>query len=300
MKKTEHVVIAGLVVLQLYSIVKINTLQRTIENSNYTIHSIENRLESQINSIYQSVDEKLEEQASLIHSSNIMIEKLDAATLAVPVTFTIEPKSVTETMSVFLDFNDEIIQLEKQGLHYSITKNLKISDNIFPKLIIDDNGVKSVEKHRDLNLSYIKENIFPNIYAHFSGSSSYRSNEYHENGSLNIDYKPSSENNSFIDVKYVVKIDERIIKETPVELSTYDKSSGAFTLDIDDKYPMNEGQILTANVVAIDSLGFTHEYLVTHFIAGKNMQREPYFEQVKITGPNGEVVHLFDDESMKK
>lgn len=52
---------------------------------------------------------------------------------------------------------------------------------------------------------------------------------------------------------------------------------GGNSFDIDDKLTMDERQILTANLVAKDSLGFVHEYQVIHFVVGSKAQREPYF-----------------------
>ncbi len=296
-KQKSYILIAALIALQLYSLVKINSLQSKIDYTNHTISSVENRLDNQISSIYQNVDEKLEAQASLIHKTSVKVGNLDVGTLTVPIKFTIEPKMITETMVVSLDFNGEIVQLDKSGLQYSTTKDFEISESVFPKIIMQDNGVKSVEEHNGLMVSSIKEQVFPHIYANFHGETSYGSNQYSAKGNLSIDYKPSEENIAFVDIKYVIKVDDKIIKETPVVLENEDGLGGNFTLDIDDKYSMNEGQILTTNVVAVDSLGFSHEYLLTHFVAGSNMQREPYFEKMAIKAPNGEIVYLFDESN---
>lgn len=299
-KQTTYILVAALIVLQLYSITRINSLQSRVENLNNNVHSVENRLDNQISSIYQNVDQQLEAQASLILNSSTKVGKLNIATLTVPVTFTVEPKVITETMSVSLDFNGELVQLEQSGLQYSTTKNLKISDSISPKIVIEDKGVKNIEDPMELRVSNIKEQVFPHIYAHFSGGSSYGSNEYSTKGQLGIDYKPSQDNHHFIDMKYVIRVDDETIKETPIAMDTDSGLGRPFTLDILDKYSINDGQTLTSTVVAVDSLGFTHEYLVTHFVAGSDRQREPYFEQEKIIAPNGEPVYLFDENNYEK
>lgn len=299
-KQKSYVLIAALIVLQLYSLAKINSLQSRIEYTNNVINSVENRLDNQINSIYQNINEKLETKASLIHKTSVKVGNLDVGTLAVPITFTIEPKMITEAMSVFLDFNGEIVQLEKSGLKYSTTKNFEIPDSVFPKIIMEDNGVKNIEEHKGLMVSSIKEQVFSHIFARFSGETSYGSNQYRAKGNLDIAYKPSLESNPFVDIKYVVKVDGEIIKEIPVALEKESGLGGNFTLGIDDKYSMKDGQILTSNVVAVDNLGFTHEYLITHFVAGSNMQREPYFEKMNIKAQNGEIVYLFDENNYHK
>lgn len=72
-------------------------MQSRIENTNNAINIVENHLDNQINSIYQNVDQKLEAQASLIHNFSTKVGKLNSVTLTVPITFTIEPETVTET-----------------------------------------------------------------------------------------------------------------------------------------------------------------------------------------------------------
>jgi hypothetical protein len=290
-KQISYFLIAALIILQIYSLAMINSLQRRIDNNNNTIYSVENQLSNQINAIYQNVDVQLKAQASLINSSAIALGKLDVDTLTVPITFTVEPKTVTETMLVSLDINGDIVELEKSGLQYSATKNFEISDSIDFKIIIDDNGVKHIEEQNGLNSHQIKEQIFPQLFASFGGESSYGSNEYRAKGTINIDYKASTANNQFVDIKYVTKVDDKIIKETPISL---DRNYG-FTLDIDEKYSLNNGQILTFYIIATDSLGFVHEYLIKHYEAGANAQREPYHEQENITAPNGEIVYLFKE-----
>ncbi len=289
-KQTVQVLVVALVFLQVYSLLKINSLQRSIENTNSTVYSVGNNLEGSINSIYSTMDSILSKQASLIHSADLEIGKLDADTLTVPITFTVEPKAVTETMSVYLDFNGEILNLEKSGMKFLASKSFKISEEVYPEIIIEDNGVRIVEENSQLNVYDMKQELFPYIYAHFLGERFYKSNKYYEKGLLSVDYKASSENIAFVTLKYVVKIDDEVVKETPVKLK-----GNTFTLDIDDNYAAKEGQIITSYIIAQDSLGFVHECLVTHFVAGSNMQREPYFEELKITAPNGETVYMFDE-----
>lgn len=296
-KKTSNILIAVLIILQIYSLAKIHSLQNRIESTNNKMSSIENQLGSQIASIYQNVDQKLKEQASLIYASSIRVGQLDVDALTVPVTFTVEPKSVTETMAVFLDFEGDIVRLKKEDLKYFVTKDFKISDSIFSRAIIEDNGVKSVEESRGLSVSNVKEQIFPYVFARFNGESGYGSNEYRTKGQLSIDYKPSQSNNYFVEIKYVAKVDGEVIKETDLISENRNAIIEPLSLDLDDKYSLNKGQTFTSYITAVDNLGFIHEYLIMRYEAGSNMQREPYFEQEAIIAPGGEPVYMFDESN---
>jgi len=292
--------IALLVILQFYSIVKINALERQLENVNYIVSSAQNHLSNQINGISNNVEQKLQEQASLILRASAQVGIPDPATLTVPVTFTVEPKTVTDTMSVSLDIDGEILPLERSGLEYSATRTVSLSQNISPTIVIEEGGKKQVAEHGALMLTNLKEMIFPDVYARFVGQTSYGSNAYKQNGQLEIDCKPSQQNNNLIDAKYIVKVDGKPFKETPVPLGpepgpNENFGGGRFGISIDDQYSLEDGQILTGYVVAVDSLGFTHEYLVLHYVAGADAQREPDFRQETITAPDGEILYRYGD-----
>lgn len=296
-KQTMYALIAALVLLQLYSLTRISSLQNMIENNHNSIYSVENQLNSQINSIYQNVDQKLEEQASLIHSSSTQIGEIDVETLAIPVTFTVQPKTVKENMHVSLDFDGEIIQLDQSGLSFSTTKAFKLYDSISPKIIINDAGVLMVEEHQGLRVWRLGSELFPEIFSYFMGQTSYGSGQYKESGEINFDYKYEQEMNPIVEMNYVVKVDDEIIKTTSVPLEKSDNIDGMDTFEIDNSYPLHDGQILTTFIIAKDSLGFTHEFLTSHYEAGANAQMEPHLERTKITAPNGEIIFYFDSET---
>src|SRR5690554_5775434 len=119
-------ILIALIVLQVYSYLKINILQREVENTTLKISYMESRMEDQINSIYQNVDAKLMEQNSIIKTAAFDIGNVDANSLEVPVTFSVIPKEVSVTTKVFLDFNGDIISLEKEGNTYTGIKNVDI------------------------------------------------------------------------------------------------------------------------------------------------------------------------------
>jgi hypothetical protein len=156
-----------------------------------------------------------------------------------------------------------------------------------------------VEEHRGLNVSGIKDSVFPNIFAHFSGTTKYSSGEYHAKGTLMGEYRQSNNSNEFKDMKYVVKIDDTIVDEKSIPFTKENDYCEPISIDIDDQYSLEKGQVLTTHIVAVDTFGFTHEYLVTHYQGDSNAQREPHFEKMNIKGPNGEAVYIFDEKEYK-
>jgi len=298
-KQTAYILIVALIALQIYSLTQIISLQNDLENTQETLHSIDNRLNSQISNIYHTITKKLEEEASKIHTSSVTVGALNTDTLKVPITFTVEPKTITESLEVLLDFDGEIISLEQSGTQFFVTKDLGISETAFPKIILQDQGVKHLEEHRGLNVSRIKESIFPNIFAHFSGTTKYSSGEYSEKGFIDIEYIGANEDNYFKEMKYVVKVDNKKINEKMISIVDEKQNIDSISIEIDGEYSLEKGQTLTGNIVAIDALGFVHEYLVVHYVGDSNDQREPYSDKLSIKAPNGETVYLFDEMDYK-
>lgn len=292
--KISYILLGVLIVTQFYSLVKINSLESQVENYRHMLYSTEDDLSRKINSIYDNVDQRLKEDESLLNKAWLELGTIDTEALTVPIRFTIEPKIIEDDTSIYLDFDGEKIELERKGLEFTASKDFIITDRVDPKIVIQSNGVKKIEENENLKLSSLRNEIFPYIHARFSGKSSYIGDSYRMDGDLDVDYKLSNQNNPFIELVYVVKVDGKTIKESPLSQDER-KASNFNKLKIEDNYPLEDGQILTLNIVALDSLGFSHEYLFTSFEAGSNMQREPYLEKLSIKAPNGENVYMFDE-----
>lgn len=292
-KRTTYVIVAALLFFQMASLSRISSLESKIDNMHDTVYTLESQLNNQISSIYQNVDAQLTEQASLVHEAYFEVGTLNAETLSVPITFTVEPKAVTENMNVALDFDGEVIPLEKNGLEYTYTGDFGFTDPIFPTIVFEENGVQTVEEDNGLYVTSLRWEIFPIFYAFFSGQTSYGSlsnYRYRVNGELSIDYKPASKDVYFTSMKYVVKVDGEIMEETPIPLG--EEGYLELGLELNNTYPLDKGQTLTTGVVAVDTLGFTHESRIAVYEAGANAQMEPNYGEVTITAPNGERVYI--------
>jgi len=290
-KQAPFALIAGLILLQLFTLGQIHSLQSRIEYSNHKVEALERQLSDQIGSIYETIDQQLEKQASLLHNTYTDVGRLDPNTGIVPITFTVEPKTVTDSLTVSLDFDGVLVPLKKTGLGYSVTKEFSLSQEvIFPTIVLEDKGNRQVEAPMEPRTINLREQLFPTLYAGFSGESSYGASSYRTKGVLHVDYKPTVENISFTDMRYVIKADDTIIEELPIILDTAEGSGAGFTLDIDGDYSVTKGQSVTSTVVATDSLGFTHEYLLSQYVAGASKQREPYLGKATIIAPNGDIL----------
>ena len=291
------IIISVLVVLQIYSLIKIDYLQGRIEQSDNTIQSVQDQSQKQIGSIYSNVDTQLKEQASIIKNASYHFGDIDFENMKVPITFEITPKTIGKNTTVSLDINGKVIRLNKQDTIFSGTVTANIFGSILPTVIIENDGVKQLEDNVELYVDRIDEYIFPVIMEpSFSGTTTYGSNMYTMEGDISFYIKKSESGVSFVDLKYVTKADGKVISTQPISKD----DAGMYTLAIDDRINLKKGQTFTSYVVAKDSKGFTHEYLEDHYLAGMDDQGQPTLVQKYIYAPNGEVVFGSDENNDKQ
>ncbi len=293
-KEKMHIAIGAIIVLiisQIYYVSRFNKLERVIEDLTFQLCNTEQNINSNINDIYYNVDEILKEEASILSSVNVDIGELDVEKLSIPVKFSVQPKVVSDTTIVYLKFEDETIKLEKNDIEYIGQKVFEISSNdIQPIVIVEDKGIKNISEDNRLTVPIKIEEFIPMIYpfgygggwSHTSGSDKY---EYREEGFLPINIEERN-NIGFKTIKYVTYIGDEKVNERNV--TKHDMNNQG--LELNKSYTLKEGQVLTSHIIAVDELGFTHEYPLVYYVAGSDDEKVLQKEAVKITSPNGKVV----------
>ena len=285
-------VITVLTINQIYFINRFEKLERKINDLSYQLNHTEQAINNSISNIYYNIDEKLKEEASILSDVNVKIGEIDVDKLSIPVTFSIEPKVVSDTTTVYLKFEDETIKLEKNDIEYTGEKIFEISNNeIQPTIIIEDKGVKNITEDNRLIVPINIEEFIPRLHpfhygrgwSHTSGSDKY---EYREDGFLPINIDNSRKNIGFKTIKFITYIDDEKVNEREVTKEEMNNQG----LELDNKYTLKEGQVLTSHIIAVDELGFIHEYPLEYYVAGSESQREPQYEAMKITSPDGKVL----------
>lgn len=290
MKKTRlmYILIFMFVVLQIYLLMEIKEVKNKLQQAENTMSYIENRISNNINDIYSNIDAKLKQQSSLVTRASFEVGEYNVETLKVPFIFKLQPKVLSNTTKVFLNFDDERILMIRQGTGFVLTKDFDLKDEIIPIIEIEDNGVSRFEENDSLNLMDIRNRVFSSIYLNFMGSSSYTVQEPYEfkaDGSIAITSMNVRSNNDFKDIKYVVSIDDEVVKTLQTELTDV----GSFL--INDSFKLKSGQSLIAKVVATDQMNMTHEYIIFNYIGGEESDVVNMSQNVKIIAPNGIVVY---------
>lgn len=300
MKKTRllYIVIALLVVSQLYNTIQIQHLKYEIKQNQNSIGYVENNLDNQISNIYSNVDRKMTEYTSLISACHYDIGVFDLETLTVPITFTIQPKTLTDDTRIFLAFDGEEQELKRSLSKFTLTKNCAIEYLVYPTIIIEENGTQQFEQHNDLRVYSLVEEVFPTVKLRFSGNGSKSATHYTMNGYIGIKQYFTGANNYFTDGKYVVSIDNKEVKA--YEVTDFEN----FDLEIDDKFELSQGQKLVGKFIYTDKQGITYERVM--FEEMGHTDGEPDFQSMvfddlyTITAPDGRLIYKFDESNYEE
>ena len=295
MKKT-NVILYGLIIvlvaLQVYTITQNNNLESTLKQLELRIGDYEDRLTRSISEL----DGKLAETTSLILSSSYEMGEFNPKTLKVPVTFTVQPKTMTDETVVFLNFDDEKIPMERQNIGFVLTKDFAIDEALSPTIILEENGILQVQESGNFKLYQIKDRIFSSLSPQFEGETGYKAQEpydFYLNGNIKIKYDYYRNENGFKDIKFIATLDHEVVKTYPMDFSHQGY------VEINEKFKMKTGQNLIVKVVAQDEYNFTYEYVLVDYVAGEDEEPEVYYLNEKIITSKGEVIYDFNEFETK-
>ncbi len=284
---TSPLVIALLVILQVVSIFKIGNLQKQLESANMEISNMGAYLRNEINDIYANVEAMLAKQASPIVSASVDIGELNREELTVAVTYKIIPKEVSEHTLVSLDLDGELLPLKKNGTTFTVVR----SDSVFgrtsePKIIIDEGEVKKTVRDERIDFGG-KESIFPIIYPLLAGESKFDGKTYERKGILHADSKENPSGIKFVKYRLVIEVADRIVSD---QLIPVEQLSPGYELD--EKTPIREGETYQMLLIATDSVGLEHHYILEYRAAGSDYRKE----EERCSGYYGEKIYFAQGE----
>ena len=256
-----------LLVAQIVSLFTINDLKNRVDGLNYQLGHLNNRITSEIGSIYSSIDNRLNEEAALIESADVEIGPVDPHENTVLITFSLTPKEIKEQTVISLDLNGEILQMEQNGIAFSLSVPCDIFSDVLPKIVIDENGTKKVTQDYRLDIGNVKDFVLPSMYPQLTGTSGYENNIYMRKGYFDNYFENAILQERFKGMRLLIKVDDEVISDEKI-------STGQFFggYEIDKKIPMTEAQTCTITLVATDDLGFVHHYIVDTFTLYQDIQ----------------------------
>ncbi len=120
---------------------------------------------------------------------------------------------------------------------------------------------------------------------------------YRYDGDVRAYYYVYQENNPFVDLNYVVKINDEVVEtilmlsEEAIYNGSYENYYGVLT-NLKREYSTTDNPIIKNYVIAKDKLGFTHEYLLSTY--DNENGAEYIYGLVKIYAGDGSTI-IYED-----
>lgn len=264
--KRQRIVIIILSVALIYCFIQFKDFKAETESRFNNLSHQYNNLNSTIDSIYNNVDKKLEEQASLITYFDFQYGELDSKNLKVPVSVKIIPKTATASTKLTLDFGSRTVEMKK-GENMEYTADFKSDlflgegDEMVNLIISEGNTTKSEEL--DWYISSLHDHFLPNIFASFIFDHTEFKTEkgLYVDGDVMFHWDTEAEKIPFNDLKLVYKLNGEILEESEIPETVFD--SAVDTVDVKKTYPdAKEGDTFEVYLEGTDEYGFVHRTML--------------------------------------
>ena len=276
-------------------IYKINALESDLKNLDYSWERQNQQIINQVQSIYQNVDEKLREEASLLSSVAADYGDIDLESHTIDVTVKIVPKLISDDLNIQISMNGRKAELSRDGNYFIGTIPVDIY-NIGEQMLmtIDTAAGTQTQYLSEIQVEYLWGERIPSLYySDISGQATFAEGKYTLNGHININCSPAVQTpdvtfESFI---LVTELNGKEINKEDIssEVLNYEAyPNGVYWYDT---YQMEceavEGDELGIYLEATDSLGYLHRMLLHHWKVSNGATAEAVNGSEFIYDPNG-------------
>ena len=274
---------------------KINVLESRVSRLDFLVENQYDRIMSDVNAIYQNVDEKLREEVSLLSLVEAEYGEFDLENHTIDVKVKLVPKLISEEMKVQVSINGRTVELSQTGNNFVGTIPVDIY-NVGEQMLmtIETAAGTQTQYLSEIQVEYLWGDIIPSLYySDISGQGTFSDGKYTLKGHIKINCSPTADTP---DVKF-----ERFILVT--ELNSIQINEEDITSDVlnyegyphgdywRSEYNMEceavEGDELGIYLEATDSLGYLHRMLLHHWKVLDGATAEAVDGSEYIYDPNG-------------
>lgn len=254
-KDYRNIIIAALILFNIFTLSKINSIERNLDNNIQYFSSEQNNLRREMSNIYSNVDEKLKKQASILDSFDITFGDKLTEDLTVPVSISVTPKENTDNLTAELLINDVRNPMTKTGTSFIASVDAYIFDPFQIKVVLNNNGtekIETIDKYDDLRYKYMLD-----INANFIGSVKYNSGKYEYDGDIVIHFFGPSES-SLEKVSILRYLNGKILDEQEVDMHGSDSTMHSIKGDVE----LSANDRIEVYVNVQDNNGIIYKYIV--------------------------------------
>jgi hypothetical protein len=290
-KKQITIIVVVLILLNLFTLLKLNSLKITVDSLLQQNAYLQTNLSSEISNIYSNIDEKLKKQESILDSYNVTFgDKLDTNNFTVPMTFSITPKEYSHGLIASLLLNGQSIEMKKDGNSFITTTDINIFNNVQLKVSLNLNGVQKIETIEEYN--EFKGKYLLEIHGGFNGTSSFSLDEFKYKGNINLNYNGPINNNP-VKISIVKDVNGITIDEQEVKIP-----GQMINLEVNDKIKLLANDIFTVYAKIQDNYGLNYKYIISSYKKDTNgnfndsKYNEGYMEgNIEISDKNGNILY---------
>ena len=252
---------------------KINVLESRVSRLDFLVENQYDRIMSDVNAIYQNVDEKLREEASLLSLVEAEYGEFDLENHTMDVKVKLVPKLISEEMKVQVSINGRNADLSRIGNTFTGTIPVDIyNTGELMLLTIDTAAGTQTQYLNEILVEYLWAERIPSLYyCDISGDETFEDGKYTLNGHLDINCSPVEDTP---DVKFqkfvlVTELNGKEINKEDITEEVLNYESYPHGVYWRSEYNMEceavESDELGIYLEATDSLGYLHRMLLHHW-----------------------------------
>ena len=273
--KFNRIIILLLAVFLVLGAIKIGTLTddvKKLKSQNSNFDSEIQMLRNEINSVYNNVDKKLKEQASLISGIDFSIGNLSEDMKSTKLSLTVVPKVISDDMELSVTVDEITAPLTRNGNQFTGTVDigLFVDYDKWPLLTINTANETKTEYLDNIDISYMFTRYLPTLDADMSASSKAIKGKLHVDAGFRISSKPASGKPvTFTSFTLVEEVNNKEISRKDIT-SEVRKSGENYNTQYIKTFEISQGDELKVYVIAEDSLGYIHKTLVHYWTESEN------------------------------
>ena len=267
------VVIVALLVFSFFKIAELNDAVENLQRENTSLSNGIQALRDDIQSIYNNVDTKLKEQASLVSGVDFEIGNISEDMKSVELALTVVPKLVSDDMEVTITVDGNTVPLTRNGSEFSgsVAVGLFVDYNQWPLLSIKSAEGTKTEYLDSVDVSYLFTRHLPSLYADMSASSTLKNGSLQVDAGFSVESKPASNNSpiTFVSFTLIEEVNGEEISRTDIT-DEVRKSGDSYNTRYIKSFEMSQEDELKIYVIAEDTLGYIHKTLAHFWIQNED------------------------------
>ena len=267
------VAMIGLLVFILYQIAVLKDDIDNLKYRNSTLSAQVQTLRDEIHSVYDNVDDKLKEQASLVAGVDFQIGDISDDMKSVELALKVVPKLVSDDMEVAVSVDGKTVPLTRNGSEFtgSVAVGLFVDYNQWPLLSIKSADGTKTEYLDSVDVSYLFARHLPSLYADMSASSTLKNGKLQVDAGFSVESKPASNNSpiTFVSFTLIEEINGEEVNRSDIT-DEVRKSGNSYNTRYIKSFEMSQEDELKIYVIAEDNLGYIHKTLAHFWIQSED------------------------------